>query len=402
MGLATVNILGNKTSLATDNVYPSSATPITNCCIHSFGPPTCALDIQGVSVSYWLLLRTETSSSSVQLWFFSNVELSTWVLSTFICHDCCSARPGYVPLGARDQVLHDLPLSVFKGIRCREVHLQGRNGAKLSGILVHRDDFAEEDIEVVLAYFQGKFGHSEILPSQIHPVEIGNAGNPLQRIPIFQHLCKSIPPCHYPKTAILAIAPRSYWKSTPRWPTQSGIIQDYCDTVHYALREFPAARVILYGHSLGGAAAICTLNKLQQSRTDTPFNPCFDRIRGLVLENTFTSIPAMVRALYPQRWLPYRYLAPLAFDRWDVLAALKSHVGHDTVLGRISRNMLVLVSEHDEVVPQDMGVRIFKLATQGCHPNGTELVKIPKALHEDAWTRKMWTDELRKYILRVT
>lgn len=110
----------------------------------------------------------------------------------------------------------------------------------------------------------------------------------------------------------------------------------------------------------------------------------------------------MVRALYPQRWLPYRYLAPLAFDRWDVLAALKSHVGHDTVLGRISRNMLVLVSEHDEVVPQDMGVRIFKLATQGCHPNGTELVKIPKALHEDAWTRKMWTDELRKYILRVT
>lgn len=163
MGLATVNILGNKTSLATDNVYPSSATPITNCCIHSFGPPTCALDIQGVSVSYWLLLRTETSSSSVQLWFFSNVELSTWVLLTFICHDCCSARPGYVPLGARDQVLHDLPLSVFKGIRCREVHLQGRNGAKLSGILVHRDDFAEEDIEVVLAYFQGKFGHSEIL-----------------------------------------------------------------------------------------------------------------------------------------------------------------------------------------------------------------------------------------------
>ena len=239
-------------------------------------------------------------------------------------------------------------------------------------------------------------------PSQIHLLGIGNAGNPLQRIPIFQSLCKSIPPPQYPKTAILAIAPRSYWKSTPWVPTQSGIVQDYCDALHYALQEFPAARVILYGHSLGGAAAICTLSQLQQSPTDIPLNPCFDRIRGLVLENAFTSIPAMVRSLYPQKWLPYRYLAPLAFDKWDVPTALKSHIGQDTVLGRISRNMLIMVSEHDEVVPREMGSHIFKLATQGCLPSETELVEIPKALHENAWIRRMWIDELRKYISRVT
>lgn len=64
-------------------------------------------------------------------------------------------------MGARDQVLDDLPLSMLNGIRCREVHLQGRDGANLSGILVHRDDFAEKDIEVILAYFQGEFRHSE-------------------------------------------------------------------------------------------------------------------------------------------------------------------------------------------------------------------------------------------------
>jgi len=110
----------------------------------------------------------------------------------------------------------------------------------------------------------------------------------------------------------------------------------------------------------------------------------------------------MVRSLYPQKWLPYRYLAPLAFDKWDVQTALKSHIGQDTVLGRISCNMLVLVSEHDEVVPREMGSYIFKLATQGCLPNETKLVEIPKALHENAWTRRMWIDELRKYISRVT
>ena len=159
--LATVHFYENKTFLATGNVYPASATPITNSSVHSSGPPTCTLDIQGVSMSYESLLRAESSFSSVWLWFFSNVELSTWVLSTFICHRCCSTRPGYVPLGARDQVLDDLPLSVLNGIRCREVHLQGRDGANLSGILVHRDDFAEKDIEVILAYFQGEFRHSE-------------------------------------------------------------------------------------------------------------------------------------------------------------------------------------------------------------------------------------------------
>ena len=158
---ATVHFYENKTFLATGNVYPASATLIANSRIHSSGPPTCPLDIQGVSMSYESLLWTDPSFSSVWLWFFSNAESSTWVSSTFIYHRCCSTRPGYVPLGVRDQVLNDLPLSALNGIRCREVHLQGRDGANLSGILVHRDDFAEKDIEVILAYFQGEFRHSE-------------------------------------------------------------------------------------------------------------------------------------------------------------------------------------------------------------------------------------------------
>ncbi|KAF9445453.1 hypothetical protein P691DRAFT_710292 [Macrolepiota fuliginosa MF-IS2] len=290
---------------------------------------------------------------------------------------------GYVPLGARKQRLDDLPSPVFDRIQCSELNLEGRGASKLSGILVHRDDIVEKDVDVVLVYFQG------------------NAGSPIHRAPIFSYLCDAISPLRGPKIAIVAMAPRSYWKSTPRWPTENGIIQDYIETLRYTLERFPKARLVLYGHSLGGTAAICTLSKLHQSHTDRPSIPGSDRIRGLVLENAFTSIPAMVRTLYPQKWLPYRYLGPFAFDKWDTLAALRAHVGQDTILGRVSREMLVLLSEYDEIVPPAMGLEIFNLVTRGQQSRARSVI-IPLALHENAWLRKTWIDEIQKYLVHIT
>jgi hypothetical protein len=206
---------------------------------------------------------------------------------------------------------------------------------------------------------------------------------------------------HYPRLAILAVAPRSYWKSTPRRPTQSGIIQDYSDTLRFALKEFPTAHIVLYGHSMGGAAAICTLAELQKSHTDEPTIPDLHRVRGLVLENPFLSIPAMVRALYPQKWIPYHYLGPLVFDKWDTLVALQSHVGRDTVLGKVSRDMLILLSEYDEVVPREMGAQIFRLATRGYPHSRATMVIIKSALHENAWTKRILIDSLTEYLARI-
>lgn len=87
----------------------------------------------------------------------------------------------------------------------------------------------------------------------------GNAGNPLARLPIFE--CLILPSSSsspaLQDTAILAIAPRSYWKSTNATPTERGITSDYVHALTYACTRFPTSSIIMYGHSLGGAAAVC-------------------------------------------------------------------------------------------------------------------------------------------------
>lgn len=138
-------------------------------------------------------------------------------------------------------------------------------------------------------------------------------------------------PAPSPRLTLLAPAPRSYWLTTRTTPTERGILADYCASLAYLHAIYgPDARFVLYGHSLGGAAAVGLLKQLEQG----PFTPRISqhspkvpfgspRISGLILENPLPSIPFMIRALYPQKWLPYHWLGPLAFDRWNALGELE-------------------------------------------------------------------------------
>ena len=197
-------------------------------------------------------------------------------------------------------------------------------------------------------------------------------------------------------TAIFAVAPRSFWKSTPRRPTEQGVISDYRHALEYICNRFPSASVVLYGHSLGGAAAVC----LAASLPDTNSH---HNVRGLVLENPFASIPAMVKALYPQRWLPYHYLSGLAFDRWDALAAMQQAQERGSLLARLSQSMLVGLSKKDEVVPYEQGLSLFNAAiggaaSKGENREGSKLVVLRTALHENAWAERQWRLELEMYV----
>ena len=128
-----------------------------------------------------------------------------------------------------------------------------------------------------------------------------------------------------------------------------------------------------------------------------------------MLENGFTNIRDMIRVLYPQRWLPYRYLGPFVFDQWDARAAAAS----DSFPRDLARRAMVVVSDRDEIVPPAMGKEIFGAlrASGETHESGERgggggirlrpvgrLVVLEGALHEDAWRYREWTRAVKQYL----
>ena len=121
------------------------------------------------------------------------------------------------------------------------------------------------------------------------------------------------------------------------------------------------------------------------------------QVHAIVLENPFASISGMVRALYPERWLPYHYMGDLVWDKWDAVDAA-SAPKPDSALARViqARRMTILVSEKDELVPPNMGRTIAERAG-----DGAKVVSIHGALHETGWTKKQWRDEMARCVREV-
>ncbi|KAH9936510.1 Alpha/Beta hydrolase protein [Fomitopsis serialis] len=286
---------------------------------------------------------------------------------------------GYVPPGARTEEL-GVETPVPKGLKCEEIRIQSDKGVTLYGIDVQKDveQPSPDSRRIVVIYLQG------------------NAGNPLSRLPVFETLLHGVrqpdratrqPPLDI---SIVAVAPRSYWKSSSRTPTQRGLLADYTAALSYATHRYPDSTVVLYGHSLGGAIAVCLAASLDADDYPRP------RIHS---RKPFSSIGGMVQALYPQRWLPYCYLAPLAFDKWDAVASIRE-MRPRSLLARVSRDALVLLSEKDEVVPTSMGMEVCEamqdklVAEKGAASaadGSCRQVIIRNALHERAWVERQWS-----------
>ncbi|KAJ8695416.1 hypothetical protein PTI98_008018 [Pleurotus ostreatus] len=116
----------------------------------------------------------------------------------------------------------------------------------------------------------------------------------------------------------------------------------------------------------------------------------------------------MVQALYPERWVPYRYLAPLVFDKWNAHSAMtrasnRQPGAPETVLDRLRRDSLILVSEKDEVVPPQMSLRLAAAARNPADLSNAPKAKILEgALHENAWQTRTWRIEITRYISEIS
>ncbi|GBE82975.1 alpha/beta-hydrolase [Sparassis crispa] len=295
---------------------------------------------------------------------------------------------GYIPPGARSEQLRDV--RVPKAIHCEEIQIPSEKRVMLAGIVVRpASHIGDSPPDAVVLYLQG------------------NAGNPLARMPVFERLLgvssRLEPQPKARNIAVVAVAPRSYWKSSSRIPTERGLAKDYEHVLSYVCHRFPSSIIVLYGHSLGGAIAVCLASRLSGSE--------YPAVLGMILENPFSSIPGMVRALYPQRWLPYHYLTPFVLDKWNALAAMQTARDRpECLLARLSKNMLVLLSEKDEVVPTSMGADLYDASNDWSSAAGEDVsmdwglkrqVVIQDALHENAWEERQWLREIHTYLDRL-
>lgn len=205
----------------------------------------------------------------------------------------------------------------------------------------------------------------------------GNAGTPLLRIPLFRSLL--LPSTSVPSNrdlTIIAPAPRSFWLSTRTPPTENGVMEDYKAALEYVHSTFPQKKIVLFGHSLGGAAALLLAKELE---TTNALSTEKSNVVGMILENPLPSIPYMVRSLYPQRWLPYHYLGPFAFDTWDAISA--------STAKNSSIKTLWIKSGKDEIISGD-GVR--EMFERYGEDGGKTWILIENALHDTAWSDRRW------------
>lgn len=119
-------------------------------------------------------------------------------------------------------------------------------------------------------------------------------------------------------------------------PSERGTYRDARAAYEYVRVKHGNAEdppIVLYGRSLGGAIAT-------QCAVDKP-------VRGLILESTFASVPAMAREMYPG--LPLHKICGFKYDTLEKI-------------GRIDAPLLISASENDTLVPSAQGREIFEAA----------------------------------------
>jgi fermentation-respiration switch protein FrsA (DUF1100 family) len=186
----------------------------------------------------------------------------------------------------------------------------------------------------------------------------GNAGNIASRRPILELYRDRL------GASILVFDYRGYGRSEGK-PNEEGILQDA-----RAARKWLAEKtgihereIVVVGNSLGGGVAVDLA--------------ATDGARGLVLENTFTSMPDVAAAHF--RWLPVRWMMQTQFN-----SASK--------IGNYHGPLLQTHGDADEVVPYALGKKLFDAANEP-----KEFVFIPGGRHTE-WPAATYLKSLDQFL----
>lgn len=187
----------------------------------------------------------------------------------------------------------------------------------------------------------------------------------------------------------IGLSYRGYWTSRGR-PSEIGINYDTAAAVKWISqlhqntygeneRRFHNTKPILivWGQSIGAGFAT---NLAAAGVVPGHLEPT-----ALVLETPFLSIKEMLRELYPEKWLPYKYLHPFLRNFLD------SHRNLHTIATARRRkdlqppHVLILQAGRDELVPEHHTKELEKRCNEVGIP--VEVILAPLAYHSNAIVR---------------
>lgn len=220
----------------------------------------------------------------------------------------------------------------------------------------------------------------------------GNAASTPPRLPYLSAVLKQVNTNALADTQhnVVALSYRGFWTSKGR-PSQRGIELDATAALEWIFDRYPveSTDVVIWGQSIGAGVATVALSKLV---TSGKIQHKLRAIKGILLETPFIDISSMLIALYPQRFLPYRYLTPFLKSSWDSKAALTSVAESEHLTPRV----LLLQAGDDEIVPADHAGVLQKI----CQDGGLEVEHkvVTGALHTEIMAKAQGRVLLAKFL----
>lgn len=179
----------------------------------------------------------------------------------------------------------------------------------------------------------------------------GNAGNREDRLHNLAGLWQA-------GISVLIFDYRGYGGSTGT-PSETGLIADGLAAFDWLAQKAGGRPITLFGRSLGGAVAAAVALRLQ---AEAPTRPA----GGLILESTFTSAREMAG-----RVLPFPGIHLIVRASYDSL----------TAVGELRMPLLMIHGTADDLVPFEMGLRIFAAAASPAK----RFHQVPGGRHNDTY-----------------
>lgn len=278
----------------------------------------------------------------------------------------------YMPPQTRSERIEDYA-ATCRPVEWEEVRIKSLDGTNISlgvGSIPSPPASQVPTREVLVCYFQG------------------NGGSLPPRLPLLSNTLKLLQSRmgEDVRFTMVALSYRGYWTSSGR-ATEPGIKLDAQVTLQWAKHNHPNASVVLWGQSLGaGVACAAAEQHLSKDKTQP--------LQGLILETPFTSVSSMLLALYPEKWLPYRYLSRFLRSHWDSRVALQRIANAEA-----SRRpqVLLIAATRDEIVPSEEAEKLQKVCEEASL--GFRRVNVIGALHNEATTRREGQEAIAKFVV---